>query len=198
MIQLYNPKWFWRSKLKIESIDEIKQAFDPWFNDDSNFDTGSSAGGWECKVQTSLGKSTEGEPWDTWKKHFNPMVKSFCDDVKFTGKRVLPEEYWGNKYSIGSYQEVHEHILPGINISFCYFYEVSEDNFRFLDTESDITRITTLASSIDELLNPIDWVEPLDQTIGELLIWPSYYRHMVRPCTKERKTISGNLFLEPS
>jgi len=120
----------------------------------------------------------------------SPCLDEFCSEFSKKLQFALSEP-WINFYEKGDYQEIHTH--PRYQLSLNYFlnYDKEKDaKFYFYNTHS-----TELAeSNLDTLFGAGDCYFP-DVEEGELIIFPSYLHHGVRPHRSEnlRMTVTCNM-----
>ena len=104
MIDLFAPRWYYRGTVSKEGQLAIRSSLGSFIKDDNNF---RYPEGWNCDVKTSYGlECNNNAPFEKFMEntsdniteflgHFNPKVEI----------DVLPQEFWGNRYSKVQFQE---------------------------------------------------------------------------------------------
>lgn len=196
IVEIY-PRVYYTSELSSESQQKTQEIFEDYLNDESLYSTPKF---WNCNVHTSydFGVPDEFGLWQQWIPIIKPHIISMFDelnvdtevDIKFSGM-------WVNKYIKGDNQEYHEHAGTDCTLSLVYFHRIHPDDgskFVFYGPEYPIKMATGLAK-IFPILDAKHHVPYVKQ--GTIIIFPSYYAHMVTVHTgeNERITFSANLKL---
>ena len=163
--------------------------------DDKNFRSA-----WDdCDNLTSYKSPTNSDvDWDKFFLYIRPNIQEFFDHMN-PKVQDLSMNYlgsWVNKYRKGDHQEVHNHADLNCNLVMVYIYKSQNHNcFKFYDPDCYEHKFR-LDNCFNFLYSPK--ITP-NLNSGDMIIFPSYYHHMVSPnrSDDERITISANLFVEP-
>lgn len=135
------------------------------------------------------------------------MGNSSNDKAFKTNRDILYSDSWVNRYYSGDYTPIHTH---GADISGIIFLKIPEKELY----EESMKNIESQGKHGDEEYEPRDsgrlffiygspqtFCENLwkpDQTVGDILIFPSWLNHLVYPqkTNKERRTYSFNMIDE--
>lgn len=197
-LQVFCPKWYFQTKLSTLLIQETRDLFDVFLNEDSHFH---SPPMWNCNVQSTWQRKPEGDgPWSEWMGTIKPVFDEFIDNVGAQGKiEITPQNAWANRYNPGDSQEVHDHCTPTSNLSMVYFHTLNDDDkcsFMFYNTEHAAYQMQGLS---DTLSTPTQQTTTPAVEEGTIIIFPSHYHHLVSPHrgTKTRITFSLNFQVYP-
>ena len=198
MIDFFAPRWYYRGTVSKEGQLAIRSSLGSFIKDDNNF---RYPEGWNCDVKTSYGlECNNNAPFEKFMENTSDNITEFLGH--FNPKvaiDLLPQEFWVNRYSKGQFQEYHDHAVPQVNLGVVYFYQLDDINksdFTFYNKDhSDYKKC-----GLDDIFNLPASLE-VNPTVseGDLIIFPSFYPHLVK-CNKsdsERITISANLFVAP-
>jgi len=130
---------------------------------------------------------------NTLMSYLNDNIVSFFDQVGLSRELSLSInflEVWENKYKIGNFQEVHDHVDGLTNLSCVVFFDDWIENsstlyFQKYIAEADHFWRTNLLHS-SYFMNP---------KRGDVLLFPSHMLHGVTPHREDtiRKTVSINM-----
>ena len=197
-LQVFCPKWYFQTRLSDEAIEQTKELFDEFLNNNDHFHQPPS---WSCNVQSSWQKMDESDgPWTEWLNILKPVWNEFMDEVGvMQNVEIAPNNAWANKYNPGDSQETHDHCTPSSNLSMVYFHTLNDDDgcvFKFVNTEHG--HLTS--QGLNVLNTPSQPMTVPDVKQGDVIIFPSHYLHLVSPHrgTKTRITISANFNLVPA
>lgn len=192
MIETFSPKWFYINKLDDKNQKEVNNLFKKFIKNDNNFGQPS---GWNCNVKTSFQHPNNIQaPWDQFLDITKPRFNEFLNEIGFhKNAEIQTKEIWANKYRRGDSQEYHTHSTCDCNLSMVYFHTVNEDDhckFVFYNNDRDNYQLSGLS---DVLSIPNAHCEPIIEQ-GGILIFPSFYPHLVSPHRgrRERITFSAN------
>ena len=197
-VQVFCPKWYFQTRLSDEAIEQTKELFDEFLNNDDHFHQPPS---WSCNVQSSWQKMNESDgPWTEWLNILQPVWNEFMDEVGvMQNVEIAPSNAWANKYNPGDSQETHDHCTPTSNLSMVYFHTLNDDDgceFMFYNVEHAAYQMQGLS---DTLKAPTMQTTKPDVKVGDIIIFPSHYHHLVSPHrgTKTRITFSLNFQVYP-
>lgn len=194
-IKYFSPSWYYHGTPSEENKTKIKELFVDFVTDDKNFRSA-----WDdCDNLTSYKSPTNSDvDWDKFFSYIRPNIQEFFDHMnpKVQDLSVNYLGSWVNKYRKGDHQEVHNHADLNCNLVMVYIYESQSNNcFKFYDPDCYEHKFR-LDNCFNFLYSPK--ITP-NLNSGDVIIFPSYYHHMVSPnrSDDERITISANLFVEP-
>ena len=197
-IQVFNPKWYFQSRLGPRSQLIVDELFREYISNENNFRQPED---WNCIVQTSWSnKPDDSAPYGEWLDVIRPIFDKFIEEVGAkTDIEILPMNAWVNKYNPGDSQETHDHCDPSNNLSMVYFHTLNDDDgcvFKFVNPEHG--HLTS--QGLNVLNTPSQPMTVPDVKQGDVIIFPSHYLHLVSPHrgTKTRITISANFNLVPA
>ena len=143
---------------------------------------------WNCLVKTSRGVEYN---WN----EFLQTIQPYFLQLPFKKEGSLSfSEPWMNVYESVCYQEPHQHISGGYQLSYCYFSKLPEgsDKFGFWNEQFR----SYCSNELNEIMNldVVEWGFP-DVKKGDLLIFPSFLIHQVtyHSIDELRVTVSGNV-----
>jgi len=144
---------------------------------------------WNCLIETSRGVTYD---WN----HFFDKIVPYFNQIPLKKKSHLNfDEPWMNLYTKGCYQESHQHISDGNQLSYCYFSKLPEGSGKFCFWNEQFRNYGS--NRLREFLNcdeeTIEWFFP-DVVEGDLLVFPSFLIHQVtyHGVDEPRITVSGN------
>lgn len=197
-LQVFCPKWYFQTRLSDEAIEQTKELFDEFLNNDDHFHQPPN---WSCNVQSSWQKMDESDgPWTEWLNILQPVWNEFMDEVGvMQNVEIAPNNAWANKYDPGDSQETHDHCTPSSNLSMVYFHTVNDDDgaeFAFYNVEHAAYQMQGLS---DTVKSPTQQTTVPKVVEGDVIIFPSHYHHLVSPHrgTKTRITFSLNFQIRP-
>ena len=145
---------------------------------------------WNCNVRTSRGVEYN---WNQFLKTIQPYFTHLPYKKQASLKFSDP---WMNVYSKGCYQEAHQHISGGHQLSYCYFSKLPEGSGKFGFWNEQFR--SYCYSGLNETMNLdlVEWGFP-EIKEGDLLIFPSFLIHQVtyHSIDELRVTVSGNVRL---
>lgn len=143
---------------------------------------------WNCLVKTSRGVEYN---WN----EFLQTIQPYFLQLPFKKEGSLSfSEPWMNVYESGCYQEPHQHISGGYQLSYCYFSKLPEGSGKFGFWNEQFR--SYCSNELNEIMNldVVEWGFP-DVKEGDLLIFPSFLIHQVtyHGLDELRVTVSGNV-----
>jgi len=194
-LNTFSPCWYYRSRLSLDSINQIKNHFTTWVAEKNNF---ACVDSWSCNAKSSFeNKKASSAPWELFLHLLEPVLDDFCRDLGCTATYMKISQVWANKYSKGAFQECHSHVARSNQLSFCYFYKPVKDVslFKFVNREHDIYELSGLLNVLDNAPGRDSDIRLHNLQEGDIILFPSYYPHMVdpNPGEEERITFSGNI-----
>ena len=146
---------------------------------------------WNCEVKTS--RIIE----YNWNK-FLDLIRPYFLELPYKTTGLLDfSKPWMNVYTKGCYQEPHQHMATGPQLSFCYFHKLPEDSGRF-GFWNEQFRMYCSNGFIDMVdIDVVEWGYP-EVKEGDLLIFPSFLIHQVtyHGIDEPRITVSGNVTIK--
>ena len=136
--------------------------------------------------------------FDGWSEILQPSIERFLGELTSTPLKAYIDEIWRNKYTKGSFQEIHHH--QGADISFVIFlndYEKTNAEFYFYNETSRLTTCELHKICSQGSLNMED-VQYLEPEKGSIVFFPSYMFHGVSAHRNDnvRTTVSGNIVID--
>jgi len=193
-INKFSSMWYFRDKLSIGSVENVETTFDPWLSNNENFST---VDAWKCNAQSSYTGQQGPGPWSVFLNSLMPVIDNFSSSLGCTANYMQCTQVWANKYGPGGFQEYHSHSDRTHQISFCYFYKPvrSVSLFRFIDREYDMCILSGLSEVLPNVPGIEQDVRVENVEKGDIILFPSYYPHIVdpNPTEEERITFSGNI-----
>jgi uncharacterized protein (TIGR02466 family) len=145
---------------------------------------------WNCNVRTSRGVEYD---WNEFLKTIQPYFTQLPYKKESTIDFAEP---WMNVYSKGCYQESHQHMSGGHQLSYCYFSKLPKGSGKFGFWNEQFRMYCS--NQLQEVMNLdiVEWGFP-EVKEGDLLIFPSFLTHQVtyHPIDELRVTVSGNVSL---
>lgn len=143
---------------------------------------------WNCKVKTSRGVEYD------WNK-FVQTIQPFFNQLPYKEENLLNFTIpWMNVYTNGCYQEAHQHVSHGNQLSYCYFSKLPENSGKF-GFWNELFRSYSYSGLYETMnLDLVEWGFP-EVKEGDLLIFPSFLIHQVtyHGIDDVRVTVSGNV-----
>ena len=148
---------------------------------------------WNCNVKTSRGVEYDWNQFlQTIQPYFTLLPHKKQGSLNFS-------DPWMNVYGKGSYQEAHQHVLSGEQLSYCYFSKLPEGSgkFGFWNEQFRMYCMSNLCQTLD--LDLVEWGFP-EVKEGDLLVFPSFLTHQVtyHSIDELRVTVSGNMMIKSS
>ena len=143
---------------------------------------------WNCNVKTSRGVEYD---WNEFLQTIQPHFKELPYKKPTTLNFGCP---WMNVYGKGSYQEAHQHVSTGEQLSYCYFSKLPEGSGKF-GFWNELFRLYSTTNLYQNLnIDVMEWASP-EVKEGDLLIFPSFLIHQVtyHGVDDLRVTVSGNV-----
>ncbi len=137
--------------------------------------------------------------FDGWNEILQPSIEKFLCELTTVPVKAYIDEIWRNKYTRGSFQEIHHH--HGADISFTIFcddFNETSSEFYFYNENSrymDI-RFRQIMEEAGSLYMDDSWTpEPMK---GDIIFFPSYFLHGVSVHKNDnvRTTVSGNMLID--
>ena len=143
---------------------------------------------WNCDVKTSRGVEYD---WN----EFLQTIQPYFTQLPYKKEASLNfSDPWMNVYNKGSYQEAHQHVSGGEQLSYCYFSKLPENSgkFGFWNEQFRMYATSNLYQTLE--LGIVEWGFP-EVKEGDLLIFPSFLIHQVTYHSLDdvRVTVSGNV-----
>lgn len=143
---------------------------------------------WNCLVKTSRGVKYN---WSTFIETIQPYFLQL--PYKKQGSLKFSDP-WMNVYEKGCYQEAHQHLAGGHQLSYCYIAELPDGSGKFGFWNEQFRNYCS--NSLNEIVSfdVVEWGFPQVQQ-GDLLIFPSFLIHQVtyHGVDEPRVTVSGNV-----
>lgn len=175
MMQLCFPTIYWHFQIGDINLEELEDQC--VINEE-----------WNCLVKTSRGVEYN---WNKFLQKIQPYFNTLS--YKKEGSLTFSEP-WMNVYEKGCYQEPHQHIAGGHQLSYCYFSKLPEGSGKFGFWNEQFR--SYCYSGLNETMNLdlVEWGFP-EVKEGDLLIFPSFFIHQVtyHGVDDIRVTVSGNV-----
>ena len=139
------------------------------------------------KTQTSYISHTDASP-ETF-SYITEHLQAFTNEFVIIPHHVEFQQLWANEYGHKDFQEPHLH--GGSDISFVIFKEISntENGLVFYHPAHDLISMNQFWNG--ELVD-IEKIHLCTAQVGQMVIFPSFIRHMVKATDIKRVTYSGN------
>ena len=139
---------------------------------------------------------------------YRKYVKSFCKDFNIDDKRFHVNDFWYNAFLNNHFQEPHTH-LPGVfsAVHYLIFDSTVHSATTFINPNISTTQsINAFKPNLMQVLAKdnlqhscfLNNFTPKDIAAGDIIIFPSFLNHYVRPnnSNKKRVTISFDILLD--
>ena len=115
-------------------------------------------------------------PDKIWQPRYQKIVEDITKSIGIESTSTYEWEYWAQLYFPKNRHRAHHHCNYTPTLSFVHFVKPTEDNlFTFLDNDGN------------------DYTLP-EQSKGDLVFFPSYIWHRVKPIKLDKRfVISGNI-----
>ena len=143
---------------------------------------------WNCLLKTSRGVKYDWNP-------FLKKIQPYFLQLPFKKQGSLKfDDPWMNLYTKGCYQEAHQHVRGGNQLSYCYFSKLPEGSGKFGFWNDQFRNYC--GNGLEEIvdMNLVEWGFPEIQE-GDLIIFPSFLIHQVtyHSIDESRVTVAGNV-----
>ena len=197
MLKIFPPNFVFSQK--VENHQEIKEKYYSKILDDNekNGEYYRQTSSWYCEVSSSFFKDDGKDNflifddffmnsvvWNNFKPFFKEM-RTIVDDYPLPKKSKI-SQIWYNFYNKGEYQDMHSHLGSVDNtdtFSGIYLMHLEEPNKTTFRQEGIIPGYN---SFIYEYFTD-------NYEEGTVILFPSCLLHLVKPCDKNRVTVSFNI-----
>lgn len=168
------------------------QQFKKYLLSNYSSDPAESPSNWNCNVKSLSIDANDIVPYLT------PVLKEFCKELD-KKLNFFVKDSWLNFYNQNDFQEIHGHSADA-QLSMVYFVNynpVTDGKFYFFNrnyTDRELSKFSTLIDKFQAVMS--NWYPNIEE--GDILIFPSYLLHGVRPheSNTQRITLAVNFTFE--
>jgi uncharacterized protein (TIGR02466 family) len=178
-MQIIFPQFYFQ--YSFSQHNELKKSLSKKYSNKTIF---SNVESWNCNSKVSCI-----EDFSEIQILLEEIFAKFSEEVK-QKLQISVQNAWINVYSKGNFQEIHHH-LPDSTFSMVYFLDYDKNldsKFYFYNINSICSTSLGLKSIFNDNLIGDNWYPEVNE--GDVIIFPSYLHHGVRPQENNKKRIT--------
>lgn len=186
----YTTKYFYRRKNNNWAKDHLIPIIEKDLENKNNINSN-----WDCNVLTNF--HLEKNIMNTYKHFYSDVIWDFLNEIN-SNKNSVPKyeisKIWYNMYENETYQEKHDHFPHHFSmIHYLKFNSKKHPGTKFFNPYQ--SSLLLHQSQISSRMNQ-EFLEFNDIEEGDIIFFPSYVPHLVKPNMSDEKRITISLNID--